>query len=303
MTTVTAPSPAKRFEYGRHETFTIRHGWLGKGLVRLGADEGYDTDTYTADALGLGSRMIKSLAYWLEATNLAASKIEGRSRNLGLSEMGRLIQRRDPYFEYPATWWFVHLALASRDGTVFSWFFNDYAERNFERAACVDAFLRHVKVRATKSPTITTAQRDVACLLASYSSDPTEPDDPENGAACPLSELRLVLHHHDTRRFEKVRSLDRIPIEVFIAACALAGRGTGEETLGVNELTSRHNGPGRLLGMTGEMIDTAATEAAGIYAKQGVTFTLLGAERRLRIPEKPPHDWLARHYDRLEVAK
>ena len=88
-----------------------------------------------------------------------------------------------------------------------------------------------------------------------------------------------------------------------IEACALAGRATGDETLGVNELTSRHNGPGRLLGMTAEMIDTAAKEAARIYANQGVTFTLLGAEQRLRIPEKPPHDWLARNYDRLEVAK
>ncbi len=303
MTNLIARSPAQRFEYGRHETFTIRHGWLGKGLVRLGAEDGFDTDTHTADALGLGSRMIKSLGYWLEATNLAAAETNGRTRNLGPSEMGLLVRRRDPFFEYPATWWFVHMALGSRDGTVFSWFFNDYAERNFERTAGVDAFLRYAKLNATKSPTVTTAQRDVACLLASYSSDPSEPDDPENGAVCPLNELRLVIYHRDTRRFEKVRPLDRIPIEVFIAACALAGQGTGDETLGVNELTSRRNGPGRLLGMTGEMIDAAAAEAARLYAKQGITFTLLGAERRLRIPEKPSHHWLARHYDRIEVAK
>jgi hypothetical protein len=303
MTRLSAPSPAKRFEYGRHETFTIRHGWLGKGLSRLNAEHRFDADTHTADALGLGSRMVKSLAYWLEATDLATAKVEDRSRSLILSEIGQLIEQRDAFFEYPATWWFVHMALASRDGTVFSWFFNDYVERNFERVACVDAFLRHVKSHATKSPTSTTAQRDVACLLASYSSDPSEPDDPEDGAVCPLNELRLVVHHRDTRRFEKVRPLDRIPVEVFIAASAQAGRETNEETLSVNELMSRRHGPGRLLGMTGEMIDAAATEAARLYAKQGVTYTLLGAERRLRIPEKPAQYWLARHYGRIEIAR
>jgi hypothetical protein len=118
-----------------------------------------------------------------------------------------------------------------------------------------------------------------------------------------LNELRLVVHHRDTRRFEKVRPLDRIPVEVFIAASAQAGRETNEETLSVNELMSRRHGPGRLLGMTGEMIDAAATEAARLYAKQGVTYTLLGAERRLRIPEKPAQYWLARHYGRIEIAR
>jgi hypothetical protein len=302
MTRLSAPAPAKRFEYGRHETFTIRHGWLGKGLSRLNAEHGFDADTRTADALGLGSRMVKSLAYWLEATALATAKVEDRSRSLILSEIGQLIERRDTFLEYPATWWFVHMALASRDGTVFSWFFNDYAERNFERVACVDAFLHHVKIHATKSPTSTTAQRDVACLLASYSSDPSEPDDPEDGAVCPLKELRLVVYHRDTRRFEKVRPLDRIPVEVFVAATTQAGRETHEETLSVNELMSRRHGPGRMLGMTGEMIDAAATEAALLYAKQGVTYNLLGAERRLQIPNKPAHYWLARHYDRIEIT-
>jgi hypothetical protein len=110
------------------------------------------------------------------------------------------------------------------------------------------------------------------------------------------------VHHRDTRRFEKVRPLDRIPIEVFVAAAAQAGRETGEETLSVNDMASRRHGPGRLLGMTSEMIDAAATEAARVHAKQGVAYTLLGAERRLRIPEKPLQYWLARHYDRIGVA-
>jgi hypothetical protein len=299
---IAVPTSTKRFEFGRHETFTIRHGWLGKGLARMREDrDGFVPDVATADALGLGSRMVKSLAYWLEATRLATVEMEGRSKKLTTSDVGSLIEKKDAYFEYPATWWFVHMALAGRNGTVFSWFFNDYAERSFDRTACVDAFLRHLKLHATKAATLQTAQRDVACLLASYSSDPSEPDDPEDGAVCPLNELRLVVHHRDTRRFEKIRPLDQIPLEVFIAAAAQAGLQTHDETLSVNELLSRRHGPGRMLGMTGEMIDAAASDAARIYAKEGVTYTLLGAERRLRVPEQPGDYWLSRHFSRIEA--
>jgi hypothetical protein len=293
---------APRFEYGRHETFTIRHGWLGKGLARLDSPEGFHGDTRTADALGLGSRMVKSLSYWLEATALAENIGDGRVRHLAVSEIGKLIEARDPYFEYPATWWFVHLALAGRDGSVFSWFFNDYAERNFERTDCVDAFLRHAKQHTAKAPTLQTAQRDVACVLASYAIDPSEPQDPEDGAVCPLGELRLVVHHRDTRRFEKVRPLDRIPLEVFLAAAARVGQDTGEETLSAAELLSRRNGPGRLLGMTGDMVDAAATESARALAKDGVTYSLIGAERRLRVPPHNGAHWLASHYARIGVG-
>ena len=201
MTSVAAR--AQRFEFGRHETFTIRHGWLGKGLAFLDTHDGFEADTRTADQLGLGSHMVKSLAYWLEATALATARVEGRTRRLAVSEMGHLVERRDAYLEYPATWWFVHLALASRTGSVFSWFFNDYVERNFERGSCVEAFQRHLKQHAAKAPTQHTVQRDVACLLASYSSDPSEPQDPEDGATCPLTELRLVVHHRDTSRIRE----------------------------------------------------------------------------------------------------
>lgn len=303
MTSVAARTSSRRFELGRHETFTIRHGWLGKGLTRMRESrDGFVPDLPTADALGLGSRMVKSLAYWLEATSLASVDMEGRSRRLSTSNLGRLIEASDVFFEYPATWWFMHLALAGRDGSAFSWFFNDYAERAFDRAACMEAFMRHLRLNASKSPTQQTVQREIACLLASYSSDPSEPDDPEDGATCPLKELRLVVHHRDTRRFEKVRPLDRIPVEVFIAAASQSGRQTLEESLSVGDLASKRHGPGRLLGMTAEMVDAAASNAARIYARDGVSYDLLGAERRLRIPERDPGFWLDRHYQRIGAS-
>ena len=76
----TSGSPT-RFEFGRHETFPVRHGWLAKGLGRVRETGRYDGDLETADALGLGSRMAKSLAFWLEASGLAGIESNVTNRN------------------------------------------------------------------------------------------------------------------------------------------------------------------------------------------------------------------------------
>jgi hypothetical protein len=139
-----------RFEYGRHETFAVRHGWLGKGLDRMGTcSDGFQADESAVIDLGLGTRMVKSLRYWLEASGIGevrSADMEGRkARHLHTSPLGQVIHGRDPYMEYPATWWFVHLNLARRYGSVWGWFFSDFRERLFDRATCIDAFMRHLR--------------------------------------------------------------------------------------------------------------------------------------------------------------
>src|SRR3954470_7460308 len=112
MTASAATKERLKFEFGRHETFAVRHGWLGKGIGHMsGTDEAFRDDETAVVKLGLGSRMVKSLRYWMEATGLAERDDgeEGmrRSRDLRLTRLAQVIQQRDPYLEYPATWWFV----------------------------------------------------------------------------------------------------------------------------------------------------------------------------------------------------
>lgn len=109
-----------KFEFGRHETFAVREGWLGKGLGRIRDMEGrFRADLESADALGLGSRMVKSLQYWLEATGLAdPGESKGRERVIHPSDLGSEMLNRDPYLEFPCTWWILHVVLARREGSV-----------------------------------------------------------------------------------------------------------------------------------------------------------------------------------------
>ena len=68
------------FKFRAHETFFIRKGWLNKGMknveidpyVFMGANEN------PMDRLGIGSNMVKSLRYWLQAVGLTCEPPSGR---------------------------------------------------------------------------------------------------------------------------------------------------------------------------------------------------------------------------------
>lgn len=302
----TETSTKSRYEYGRHETFAVRHGWLGKGLSRMDASPtGFNADETAVVELGLGSRMVKSLRYWLEASGMGevlSVGVDGRKvRELHTSALGKVVQARDAFMEYPATWWFVHLNLARRPGSVWGWFFNDFRERLFERATCVEAYLRHLRMDAANEPTLPVAQRDIACLLATYgTASANEPRDPEDGTASPLRDLGLILRHEDTGHFEKTRPLDEIPIEVFLACAAAQSQALRLESLSMGDLVGRRCGPGLLLGITSEAIEDLSARGSKDFGKLGVTLDLLGAERRLHVPMMGGMQfWLDRHFQRV----
>jgi GNAT superfamily N-acetyltransferase len=89
------------YTFARHETFHLRDGWLFKGLEAVQADE---CALYAHDAhhnLGIGLNMLKSLVYWLQATNLVqAVPAKGTSRSpLRPTRLAELVCAHDPYFE------------------------------------------------------------------------------------------------------------------------------------------------------------------------------------------------------------
>ena len=54
----------------RHESFSIREGWLSKGLLSLKDNKNVFTGQEATDLLGIGTNMVKSLKYWMLATGL-----------------------------------------------------------------------------------------------------------------------------------------------------------------------------------------------------------------------------------------
>lgn len=292
-----------RYEFGRHETFALREGWLDKGLSRLMTHvDGYRPDLETADDLGIGSRMAKALAYWLDAAGLVDRGDNRKRGTVYPSLFGKTVHGRDPHFEYPVTGWFVHLMLARRPGSVWNWFFNDFRSQSFLREACIEEFSKAIREHSVNQTTPGVIQREVGCLLSTYAALPArESVDPEDITVSPMRALGLVVKHHDTGRFEKTHPLDAVPIEAFLASVALLADDRGSVTLPLTDLIALRNSPGRLFNLDGNMVSDAAQAAAEAYGREGVRISLLGATRTMTVPEEPAESWYERHFARLGI--
>lgn len=290
-----------RFQYGGHATFPVRYGWLSKGIDHLIATGGFIPNTDTADLLGLGSKMVESLAFWLTATGLYVA--DGGNSHKAATQVARVVYQHDPYLELPATWWFLHLSLALREGSVWCWFFNDFSDRIFDRQTCVDAFVQHTKSKALRPASEQTASKDVACLLSAYGVRPgVDIVDPDDVGACPLRELGLIIRHDVVNRFERTRSPMAVPQEVFLAAVSMLSTEVEKDALSLRELAGLRRGPGRILCAGLDTVSSLVARAAKDRKRYGLHTETLAGELHLRVPRRPLVDWMTDLYARIEAS-
>lgn len=291
-----------RFSYGGHVTFPVRYGWLPKGLSRMRQEGAFRPNTDVGDDLGLGSKMVEALGFWLKATGLARDSDDSRTGRIP-SEMAELVIAHDPYCELPGTWWFLHLVLATREGTVWSWFFNDHADRIFDRASCAEAFLQFTRSQALRPASEAMALKDVSCLLSAYAARPgVDVVDPDDVGACPFRELGLIVRHDLVRRFERTRTPVGLPVEAFLACGSLLADDTGRDALSLRELATLRFGPGRVFCAGLEAVDELAGKASDANWTKDVSVETLAGERYLRITQKPIEEWMRDYYSRIEVS-
>lgn len=81
----------RSMKFRAHETFSIRKGWLSKGMKQVVKDPSvFVSKEYNPmDVLGIGSNMVKSLRYWLPAVGLSESP-KGKSAQY-LTEFGEIV--------------------------------------------------------------------------------------------------------------------------------------------------------------------------------------------------------------------
>jgi len=123
---------SKVFSFGRHETFSLRFGWLTKGYQGLKNNPNIFLDDDATVHLGVGKNMVSSIRYWMLATRVA----EMQGSHIEASEIGHLIFSEagwDPYLEDEATIWLLHWLLASNSqyATSVYWFFNRFHKPGF----------------------------------------------------------------------------------------------------------------------------------------------------------------------------
>ena len=284
--------------FGGHQTFSIREGWLFKGLrVLKEHPEIFGTDALQ-DYLGVGKNMAKAIHHWLVATRLAEHVGSRRRRTqLTLTEFGKSVWHFDRYFLHPATWWLIHIQLThnEQDALSWNWFFNRFTATRFERAVVVEGLRRYLQTEGGRIPSLRTLERDVACLLRSYAEViPREQSDPENILECPLRELGLLTLSRQSGFFQMDHGPKAIPFPVFAYAThrAFALSEEGDQVdLSLTELTHREGSPGRLFSLSSEslfemLLGYQETEP------DRLTMSSQAGERIVRLRTQPANDWL-----------
>ena len=181
-----------------HETFFIRKGWLGKGLKNVAdkADVFVTKEVNPMDILGIGSNMVKSLRYWMQAAGLATEPRSGK-RVQTLTDLGRIIYQQDPYLEELGTLLLLQYELATNIELATSWyfFFQEFNMQEFTKDDFVRALGNYLALNAPEAaPSDRSITDDFNCIASTYiprnKSNPGKIS-PENNIDCPLGEFHI----------------------------------------------------------------------------------------------------------------
>ena len=121
-----------------HETFFVRKGWISKGIKAVERDPEVfvtkDKDKNPMDVLGIGSNMVKSLRYWLQACGITYESEKGKKIQY-FTSLGEMIRKNDRYVEELGTLLLLQYRLASNLDQATSWyfFFNEFPASEFTR--------------------------------------------------------------------------------------------------------------------------------------------------------------------------
>lgn len=199
-------------KFRAHETFFIRKGWINKGLraVNKDADVFISKEENPMDVLGIGSNMVKSLRYWLQAVGMTEEPSHGR-RTQSLTELGQRVFVHDRYVEELGTLQLLHYRLATNKELATAWyfFFNEFNMTEFTRDDFVEAIGKWIAMREDgESVAVRSLADDFQCIISTYlpryKANPNREISPENNIDCPLGELGLVdVLGRDKRNFRK----------------------------------------------------------------------------------------------------
>ncbi|MGL5549372.1 MAG: DUF4007 family protein [Culicoidibacterales bacterium] len=176
--------------FGRHQSFYLRHRWISKGLLELESNREifYKNEFET---LGIGTNMMKSLRFWLEALELF--DLDSTNKCHTFTELGKFIKAYDLEVSQQDTLALLHYQLVKNEelATIFYWYFNVYDKKLATRSQIQGDFDHWILKEYGKSVSANTLKRDVDCLVNMYVALPNVKD-PEDITYSELAILPLL---------------------------------------------------------------------------------------------------------------
>lgn len=201
-----------KFRLQGHEKFSLREGWLNKGLVLVSENPRVfiEKNPPAPDVFGIGNNMVKSLRYWLKAFGL----IEERGGSgATLTEFGNMILVHDKYFEKDFTLWTLHSYIAQNKemATIWYLFFNKCEIFELTKEQIYQILSRTLfQYTGGQKFSEKSLHADIDVLLNMYSKESVL-EDPEEKNISPFTHLGLlkknesvyVKTHPDRRRISE----------------------------------------------------------------------------------------------------
>ncbi len=189
-----------------HQKFALRDGWLNKGMIMVEKHPDVFLRKDAADMLGIGSNMVNSLRYWLNAFNLIEEK--GRE-GTKLTNIAQIIAKYDKYFEDIFTIWMLHSNIAKnvKEATTWYMFFNCCDLDEFDKEEIIVCLTREILKYTNGEPfSEQSLKNDLDVLLNMYGKGKGMID-PEDKSISPMVQLELIkksesvyLKNHPDRR-------------------------------------------------------------------------------------------------------
>lgn len=270
-----------------HETFTIREGWLEKGLAEVNKNPKVFTKNYGADALGVGSNMAKSIRYWLKAGEFAE---EVQKVGAELTDIGEIIYEKDPYLEDIFSLWIFHINLAWNKEYATSWymFFNEINIEDFSKEELVGQLMEKLQtVYGVESVPERSVRDDVSALINMYVKERIEEYDPEEKKISPFTKLGLIKKGIAGYQKAQPSSSDLSDMAVFYAMQRYM-KEKEKDSAGIDELLNAPLSPGKILNLNrlaiNEYIDNLAMkELVTVNRTAGLDMVYMRNEMSLQV--------------------
>lgn len=242
-------------KFRAHETFFIRKGWINKGMkaVHNNPEAFISKDVNPMDTLGIGSNMVKSMRYWLQAIGITTEPKTGK-RKQKFTPLGKEIYKYDRYVEELGTLFLLQYRLASMDELATSWFFffNIFNMNEFTKEDFISELNGYIIEAEGKGAAVRSLTDDFNCIIGTYvprykvSSSKVSP---ENNIDCPLGELGLIDIVDKNKKIYRKVTPSAENIDSWILLAVIMDQAGEKEEVGLNELLNSPKNIGKVFNL------------------------------------------------------
>jgi hypothetical protein len=297
---------SEKVAFGRHESFSLRYGWLTKGFQSFELDQDIFNSPDSIVTLGVGKNMVNAIRHWLRATRLVEITPDKKETTpLGTALFSK--NGWDPYLEDEATIWLIHWLLATNPehATTWYWFFNHFHKPEFTSKEVVSALISFAAEQITAKTSSTTIKNDAAVLLRMYvQKNNNSKIALEEVLDSPLSLLNLISYLPATKSYQsKLTSREELPLGVLAFAITELLNENGQTEIPIEDLMYSKNrmvAPGLIFRLSENALLTKLEQLIhyipGVYEIRETA----GIHQLYKLKSIAAQDFLAKHYETLQ---